>query len=119
MIPVLNFYMRSVALVAFGALLFWMLEACYKIGSELGARPSNSNPKRIAIQNESTAIAVGLALLKPVYGGTIWSERPFKATLTNSVWWVRGSLPPGAKGGVAEIFLSETNGSVLDVYHSK
>ena len=108
-----------VGCLALGGFLWWGLTCVLHSYSDLTLRPTNTTPRTLAIPDEATAVAVGTAILRPVYGGLLWSERPFRATLTNGVWWVRGSLPSGSKGGVAEVYLSQTNSAVLDLFHSK
>ena len=54
----------------------------------------------------------------PIYGeAKIKSEQPFSAKLRNGVWIVTGAIPPGVEGGVAEIRISKSNGTILTVTH--
>lgn len=47
-------------------------------------------------------------------------EKPFDVELLNdTVWYISGSLPEGAVGGVAEIFIRKSDGKVLRMIHGK
>ena len=77
-------------------------------------------PDKGFISDAVTAIRVAEAILAPIYGEEkINSEKPFSASLQNSVWIIRGHLPEGLKGGVAEIEISQNNACVLRVSHGK
>jgi hypothetical protein len=77
-------------------------------------------PKNGFIPDEHTAILVAEAILSPIYGeDNIKGERPFHATLTQGVWTVEGSLPPGWDGGVAMIRIDQRTGAVLSYIHGK
>lgn len=58
-----------------------------------------------------------------MYGKTILTQRPFSAILLNGLWKVKGTLhcQKGrvCSGGVAEISISEVDGSVISLYHGK
>ena len=71
------------------------------------------------VPDEATAIRIAEAIWLPIYGDTIYTEKPFKARLENRVWIVEGSLPEGHKGGVAEIEIAKDDGKILRVSHSK
>ena len=72
------------------------------------------------IPNQETAIAVAVAVWEPIYGAAkIDNEKPYIATLSGDVWYVRSSLPKGWRGGVAEAEISKTNGTILRVSHGK
>lgn len=67
-----------------------------------------------------TAIRVAEAVLVPIYGKeSVDSGKPYKATKKDDVWVIRGTLPKGKNGGVAEIVLSKKNGSVISICHGK
>lgn len=71
------------------------------------------------VPNEATAIKIAEAIWLPIYGNGIYDKQPFKATLKNEVWEVRGTLPEGARGGVPYIKLRKTDCKVLKVTHGK
>jgi hypothetical protein len=82
-----------------------------------------SQPKTPAdgyVPNEQVAIAIAIAICKPIYGEqAIERQRPFKATLHNGLWLVTGSLPSGSIGGVTEVEISKLDGRVLRVNHGQ
>ncbi|HEY0721876.1 MAG TPA: NTF2 fold immunity protein [Gammaproteobacteria bacterium] len=77
-------------------------------------------PKNGFIPDEETAIAVAVAVWKPIYGvAQIKHESPFVAKLKDGVWYVSGSLPEGWAGGVAEAEISKADGTILRISHGK
>lgn len=80
-------------------------------------KPSNGY-----VPDEQTAIAIAVAVWNPIYGKEkIEREAPFKATLSNGVWTVTGSLPEGKHilGGVAIVEISKDDGAILRLSHGK
>lgn len=72
------------------------------------------------VPDEATAIRIAEAVLIPIYGqASLNKEKPFKATLTNETWIVKGTLPKGFKGGVAIVELSKKDASISRVSHGK
>ena len=72
------------------------------------------------VPDAATAIKIALAVWEPIYGRKqIRRQRPIVATLQNGVWLVRGSLPRGAVGGVAEADISKRDGRISRVIHGK
>jgi hypothetical protein len=81
---------------------------------------SNYKPKEGYVADEETAITIAVAVWKPIYGKEkIENEKPYKASLKDSIWTVTGSLPKGWKGGVAEAEISKDDGRILQVIHGK
>ncbi len=81
---------------------------------------SQFQPKAGVVGSAETAKTVAIAYLKPIYGAElIEGQKPFKVSFRDGVWTVRGSLPAGMDGGVAEISICRRNGSVLQVHHEK
>ena len=77
-------------------------------------------PKNGVIGNQQIAEAVALTYLSSIYGtAVIRREMPLRASLTDGVWTVRGTLTPGSFGGTAEILLCQRSGTVLSVIHYK
>lgn len=77
-------------------------------------------PEQGFVPDSATAVNIAIAVLSPIYGEhKIKSEAPYIATLKDGVWTVIGTLPPGMKGGVAEIEISKINGMILRVSHGK
>jgi hypothetical protein len=84
-----------------------------QVPHDLTAKPENG-----FVPDETTAVAIAKAVWVPIYGKKMLrQERPFRATLRNGVWTVRGSIPRGNKGGAAFAEISKTSGLILRVYH--
>lgn len=80
-----------------------------------GYRPPNG-----FVPDESTAVRVAEAVLRPIYGEEkIKKERPFSAKLEGDIWTVTGHLDEGYHGGVAEIRIAKSDGRILEVGHGK
>jgi hypothetical protein len=47
------------------------------------------------------------------------ARQPLNADLHDGIWHVHGTLPAGAIGGVAEIYLCQSNGRVLKIIHGQ
>jgi NTF2 fold immunity protein len=72
------------------------------------------------VPDEATAIRIAVTVWEPLYGKQgIASERPFHATLSHGVWHVRGTLPRGLAGGVAEADIRRSDGKVLRIMHGR
>lgn len=72
------------------------------------------------VPDDSTAIKIAEAIWFPIYGETIYEERPFKAMLNeDDVWIVEGTLPEGFKGGVPYIEIRKRDCKILRVSHGK
>ena len=93
--------------------LFLMVSA---FGVDVSAEPSGN-----MIPNEETAVAIAVAVFKPIYGeGKVESQRPFHAELNGGVWHVYGTLQQGnSLGGTAETELSREDGRIIRVWHGK
>ena len=91
-----------------------------KIQQDSQSTKPNYKPKNGYVPDEETAITIAVAVWNPIYGKEkIRGEKPYKATLKNGVWTVRGSLPKGWVGGVAEAEISKDDGRILRVIHGK
>ena len=72
------------------------------------------------VPDAATAIRIAVTVWEPLYGKKhIAGERPFHATLGHGVWHVRGSLPRGVAGGVAEADIRRSDGNVLRIMHGR
>lgn len=68
------------------------------------------------VPDERTAIRIAKAVWIPLYGQEmIEAQKPYRATLENNIWTVKGSLPQGWRGGVATAKISKTDGTVFKV----
>lgn len=80
----------------------------------------NYKPAEGYVPNEETAIAIAVAVWVPIYGKErIEEKKPYKAILKDGIWYVRGSIPQGWKGGVPEAEITKDNGRILRVSHGK
>jgi len=89
--------------------------------AEAQPKLANTNPPITnLVPDEKTAIAIGVAVLIPIYGKQqIAREMPFGAKLNGDVWRVEGSLPWGHVGGVAEIEISREDARVISIIHGQ
>ena len=83
------------------------------------------------VPNEHTAARIAEAVLIPIYGSQhVKAERPYKATLENGVWEVRGTmarpliakiLPSifSIKGGSAVVRIRQSDGQIIETFHDK
>jgi hypothetical protein len=76
-------------------------------------------PKNGYVPSAETAMKIAEAIWLPIYGEKILKEKPYKATLTNDIWTVEGTLPKGLLGGVAVIEIAKQTAQVLRVSHGK
>ena len=75
---------------------------------------------RDIVPDQKTAIAIGVAVLVPIYGAALINkEMPFSAKRQGGKWIVEGSLPKNTIGGVATVELSARDGRVMYIYHSQ
>jgi hypothetical protein len=86
----------------------------------------NYRPEGGYVSTPKIAIAIAEIILKSIYGDqTINAERPLSAKLTSGgIWIVQGSFKrqPGTYqigGGVAEIWISKSDGRILRVSHGE
>jgi hypothetical protein len=78
------------------------------------------------VPDERTAVRIGEAVLKPIYGEEhINSEKRLTARLEGNHWIVKGSLPKPRDpneivvGGTAMAEIDKTDGRIIAVYHLK
>jgi hypothetical protein len=77
-------------------------------------------PARGFVPNETVAIEIAVAVLRPIYGSqTIEGEKPFRAGLHDGIWRVEGSLLPNRVGGVALVEISQSDARIIRVTHSR
>ena len=87
----------------------------------LGAQTlPNVQPRDGYVPNAETAVAIGVAVLGPIYGeANVAKDQPYKATLAGGIWTVRGTLPPQTTGGTAVAEIAKDNGRVIRVFHEQ
>jgi hypothetical protein len=80
---------------------------------------NKNNEELNYVPNEETARKIAEAIWLPIYGESIYKQKPFVVTLERNIWIVEGSLPEGMKGGVAYIEIQKKDCKILKVIHSK
>jgi hypothetical protein len=71
------------------------------------------------VPNDTTAIKIAEAVWLPIYGKRIYSCKPFKAKLIDSITWEVSGTLHADKGGCPHIELRKSDGKILSVYHGK
>lgn len=93
------------------------------MGVAQDGKPHTYVPPKGYVPDAKTALAVGRAVLTPVYGEEkLAHEEPFRASLQDDTWIVVGTLAGSAKGvrgGVAEVWISKRTGAILRMTHGK
>jgi hypothetical protein len=80
----------------------------------------NVKPQEGYVPDEETAIAIAVAIWRPIYGKKeIEKQKPYNAILKDGIWFVSGSLPKGWLGGVAEAEIIRENGKIIRISHGK
>jgi len=46
-------------------------------------------------------------------------HKPYHAELKNGIWTVTGTLPPGVVGGTPEATVRDSDGKVIEVFHTQ
>jgi hypothetical protein len=84
------------------------------------ARADGYMPPNGLVPNAAVAGKIAEDVLVPIYGEAIISkELPLKVELHGDIWFVRGTLPAGRLGGVAEIRIDKRDGRISYVMHGK
>jgi hypothetical protein len=72
------------------------------------------------VKTREQAVSIAEPILKSAYGAdAIDRQKPLVAKQNGDVWVVRGTLPIGMKGGVAEVQLCARTGKVIKVLHGE
>ncbi|MEW6156882.1 MAG: NTF2 fold immunity protein, partial [Verrucomicrobiota bacterium] len=72
------------------------------------------------VPDANAAVRVAEAVLVGVLGNErIRWQRPFSAKLSNNVWVVKGTLPPGYVGGTSKILINRSDGCVEYFFDSR
>ena len=76
--------------------------------------------KKDCIPNKKTAIAIAEALLAPCYGQKhVNKYKPYEAILSDSIWYLTGSLPFGVDGGTPVLSIQKRDCRVIEFGHEK
>jgi len=77
-------------------------------------------PERGVIPDEKTAVAVGEAILRPVFGDEeVARFSLYHAQIQAGMWTVYGTLPSGSHGGTPMIRLRKSDAKVVEIWHSQ
>jgi hypothetical protein len=80
----------------------------------------NVRPKDGYVPNAATAVTIAVAVFEPIYGeASIARHKPYRASLADGVWTVRGTLPAGFAGGTAVAEIAKDDGRILRVFHEQ
>lgn len=66
------------------------------------------------VPDSETALKIAEVVLVRIFGQAQMDvERPFTVTLENGIWIIKGTLPPNALGGFAELHIRKKDGTIL------
>ena len=88
----------------------------------IGAVSVKQQPVQINyVPNETTAVKIAEAIWVGVWGEEkVNKSKPIKATLTDGIWHVVGTMPPTAtKGGTMHMTLQASDCKIIDVWGDK
>ncbi|MBQ6341298.1 MAG: hypothetical protein IJI36_19340 [Kiritimatiellae bacterium] len=88
----------------------WWLNRKPRVFKTLVANPCSSPADAARMAEE---------IFVDIYGKGVLSERPWRVTDTNGCYFVRGTLPVGFLGGVAQLKLEKADGMVWIYLHGK
>ncbi len=74
-----------------------------------------------SISGAKDALAKAELIWIKTFGEQVKKEKPYQVSydVEKEVWLIQGSMPPGVKGGVANILIENRTGKVLAVWHDK
>ena len=108
--------MKRKSVLLFIGLTF--LICCFKLVYAQSTKASNLETTDY-VPNKETAIKIAEAIWLPLYGESIYKQRPFIAELKDStVWIVKGTMHT-RKGGVPYIEIQKSDCKILKVKHGK
>lgn len=72
------------------------------------------------VPDEKTAVKIAEAILYPIYGDDIFTQKPFKAKLINKKFWiVKSTLPKNSLGGTYSIRIRKSDCKILGIRVTK
>lgn len=75
-------------------------------------------PKEGIIPDAETAKQVAEVIFNRFYSpADVQEEKPLNVHPQDGVWIVRGTMPEGRLGGVAEIWINKSDGRVIHLFH--
>jgi|GEM_PF-982730 len=101
--------------------IFGVIDTIHDFKSPNGAVISVGKiPAAGFIPDSRTAIKLAEVIWLPIYGNSIYKEKPFNCTLLNDTTWiVFGTLPKTSVGGTLYIQMNKNDGKILKVTHFK
>jgi hypothetical protein len=77
-------------------------------------------PPEGMVPDTKTAIAIARVVLVRHYGERqVQNQQPLRATMSEGVWTVEGTLPPAMAGGVATIRIRRSDAAIIFLGHSR
>lgn len=97
-----------------------VIAGLFLVLSTAAPRNQNLKPADGYVPDESTAVAIGEAVMVPIWGtAAIARHRPYRAALADGLWTVRGTLPVGSGGGTAVVVLAKDDGRIVRAFHEQ
>jgi NTF2 fold immunity protein len=82
-------------------------------GSRKSDKPSES---RLTAQE---AVAIAESGMKEKFPDSFEEHKPYIAEWQDGIWWIHGTLPKNYVGGTPEAKVRDSDGKVLEVYHTQ
>jgi NTF2 fold immunity protein len=77
-------------------------------------------PKGGVVSSPEIASKIAEVIAISVYGkNQIYSEQPYIITDRENMWFIRGSIRTGLKGGVFEIIIQKEDGTIVYINHGE
>jgi pimeloyl-ACP methyl ester carboxylesterase len=104
-------------------LVTWLRGDCASVqgggSARSGDQPHAYVPADGFVPDSASAIAIAEAVLTPIYGPRLESERPLRAALQGDTWSVSSTPPSGMLGGGVLVEISRRDGRILRVTHGR
>lgn len=109
--------MRVLIKILFSVILLLQIASCKSIDNNNDIYPPNG-----LVPDEETAIKIAEAIWVPLYGESVYNQRPYEVKLENDIWIVEGtygeSLEKMVLGGVAYTEIQRKDGKIRKVWHT-
>jgi len=69
--------------------------------------------------SEATVLMVAEPAMAKRFPKSYLECKPYHAELKNGIWIVRGTLPPDVVGGTPEATVRDSDGKVIEVFHTQ
>lgn len=84
----------------------------------IGCSSRGGNQPAIGLTNVK-AIEIATPAMSKKFPDSFEECKPYRAKLSDGVWHVYGTLPDGVAGGTPEARVRDTDGVVIEVFHSQ